>query len=149
MTFNYYSEPVSGLGWRNPQGSFGKSAACPAEQVPGGPALLTGPVTLCARSDLDPDRFFSGRLSNIMLFDEALSPSQVAALYGEYQRQAVVVVSAPVASRRTSDGRRCAFPASFGGRLVHDCMFLNGTLKVSVEEWSAFQLLLVSTTLQL
>ena len=47
-------------------------------QVPGGaPALLTGPITLCGRSDLDADRFFTGSLSNLMLFDTSLQPEQV------------------------------------------------------------------------
>jgi hypothetical protein len=47
-------------------------------QIPaGGPALLTGPITLCGRSDLDPKRFFSGSISNLMLFDTSLEPEQV------------------------------------------------------------------------
>ena len=49
-----------------------------SDQVPGGaPALLSGPITLCGRSDLDAGRFFTGSLSNLMLFDTSLQPEQV------------------------------------------------------------------------
>jgi hypothetical protein len=44
---------------------------------------------LCARPDLEPGRFLSGSLSNLMLFDQALDPGQVAALHREYLGDAV------------------------------------------------------------
>jgi len=49
-------------------------------QVTGGaPANLSGTITLCGRADLSPERFFSGQLSNLMLFDSALNEEQVGA----------------------------------------------------------------------
>jgi hypothetical protein len=50
---------------------------------------LASPITLCARPDLEPGRFLSGALSNLMLFDQALSAGQVAALHVNYLRDAV------------------------------------------------------------
>jgi len=48
-------------------------------QITGGaPADLTGPITLCGRSDLSAERFFTGQLSNLMVFDTALSEDQVS-----------------------------------------------------------------------
>lgn len=59
--------------------------------VPGGdPSALTGPLRLCARSDLDTQRHFSGWLSGLALWDEPLPAGSVAALFAAYQRQAVV-----------------------------------------------------------
>ncbi len=47
-------------------------------QVTGGaPAWLDGPITLCGRVDQDPERAFTGALSNLMLFDVALTSVQV------------------------------------------------------------------------
>lgn len=47
-------------------------------QITGGlPAQLTGPLTLCSRTDLDPQRAFTGALSNLALFDVSLMPNQV------------------------------------------------------------------------
>ena len=39
-------------------------------------------------------------------------------------------------ARSTVDGRRCAFPASFGGRLLYDCMYIarSATLQVRYGE---------------
>lgn len=51
---------------------------CVASQIPGGgPMQLSGPITLCGRSDLDPTRFFSGSIANLMLFDTPLRADQV------------------------------------------------------------------------
>lgn len=47
-------------------------------QITGGyPADLNGPITLCARVDGDLDRGFTGSVSNLMLFDVPLTPTQV------------------------------------------------------------------------
>lgn len=59
--------------------------------MPGGsPAQLTGPVTLCGRADLDPDRFFSGSLAGLMAWARPLGPDQVAALWAAYQQQSLL-----------------------------------------------------------
>jgi hypothetical protein len=60
-------------------------------QVAGGdPLTLSGPLTLCARADRDPLSFFSGQLSQLSLFDQPLGETQVAALYAEYSKQALL-----------------------------------------------------------
>ena len=80
---------------------------------------MSGPMTLCGRSDLYPDRFFSGHLSNLMLFDTGLNPGQVAALFHEYQRQAVLFPigrstregrASQALSDTSTSGRRCCSP---------------------------------------
>lgn len=50
---------------------------------------LRSRIVLCGRSDLNPQRYFSGSLSNLMLFDEPLDSSAIEALYLSYLRQAV------------------------------------------------------------
>lgn len=42
---------------------------------------LAGNITLCARSDLNPGRFYGGYLANLGLYNSSLSPSDMAALY--------------------------------------------------------------------
>jgi hypothetical protein len=63
----------------------------PHLQITGGGPMdfASGPLVLCARPDLEPGRFLSGSLSNLMLFDQALSGGQVAALHQDYLRDAV------------------------------------------------------------
>lgn len=39
------------------------------------------PITLCARSDLDKDRFYSGALINLGIYNTQLNAAQVAAIY--------------------------------------------------------------------
>ena len=39
--------------------------------------FLNSPITLCGRVDLDADRFFSGRLAELSIFDNALTKQQV------------------------------------------------------------------------
>jgi hypothetical protein len=56
----------------------------------GDPLTLTGPLTLCARADRDPLSFFSGQLSQLLLFDQPLGETQVVALYVEYAKQALL-----------------------------------------------------------
>jgi hypothetical protein len=63
-------------------------------QLAGGdPLTLSGPLTLCARADRDPLSFFSGQLSQLSLFDQPLGETQVAALYAEYLKQALLYPS--------------------------------------------------------
>ncbi|KAL6748684.1 hypothetical protein V8C86DRAFT_3146463, partial [Haematococcus lacustris] len=51
-------------------------------EVDGGdPIQLTGPISLCGRADGDPNRGFPGWLSQLMVFDIALTPDDVAAMY--------------------------------------------------------------------
>ena len=61
---------------------------CRLLQITGGdPMQLAGNITLCARSDLPSGRSLSGSLSNLMLFGQALTAGQVAALYRDYVEQ--------------------------------------------------------------
>lgn len=52
----------------------------------GDPALMSDDIFLCARSDLDPneDRYYDGALANLMLFNAALTGTQIEALYNTY-----------------------------------------------------------------
>lgn len=43
----------------------------------GDPMFLNSPITLCGRVDLNADRFFSGRLAELSIFDDALNKQQV------------------------------------------------------------------------
>ncbi|KAL4548009.1 hypothetical protein Ndes2526B_g07220 [Nannochloris sp. 'desiccata'] len=47
----------------------------------GGPLNLNGTLTLCARADLDSDRFFSGNLANLRVYNVPLEAEQVKALF--------------------------------------------------------------------
>ncbi len=38
---------------------------------------------LCGRADVDPERAFTGRLTALTIFDNALSPAQVVSLHGQ------------------------------------------------------------------
>ncbi len=49
----------------------------------GGPMVITGPMVLCARSDLSPGRFYSGRLANLALYNASVSAAAMAALYDQ------------------------------------------------------------------
>jgi hypothetical protein len=56
--------------------------------IGGEPALMTGPVFLCARSDLstspEGDRYYDGQVTHLMLFDKSLEGRQIEALYDAY-----------------------------------------------------------------
>lgn len=58
------------------------------EATGGNPALMTSDIFLCARSDMstapENDRFYDGAIANLMLFDVALSESDVSMLYKTY-----------------------------------------------------------------
>jgi hypothetical protein len=43
--------------------------------------LLDGPIVLCGRSDNDTLRGYNGRLTQLAIFDTALSPLQVFYIY--------------------------------------------------------------------
>ena len=47
----------------------------------GKPIKLKGPIVLCGRSDNDTLRGYNGRLSQLAIWDEALSPLQVYYIY--------------------------------------------------------------------
>ena len=47
----------------------------------GKPMNLTGPIVLCGRSDNDTARGYEGRISQLAVFDNALTPLQVYTLY--------------------------------------------------------------------
>ena len=47
----------------------------------GGPMFLDGRIYLCGRSDLHKERHFTGKITHLSLFDQALSPENVASLY--------------------------------------------------------------------
>lgn len=47
----------------------------------GNPLELTGNITLCSRDNLTENRFYSGSLSHLSLFDVALTTQQVLDLY--------------------------------------------------------------------
>ncbi len=55
--------------------------------VTGGfPLRIDAPITLCARSDLDPSRFYNGALANLGIYDSQLSAAQVRAIYQQVRR---------------------------------------------------------------
>ncbi|KAI8475754.1 MAG: hypothetical protein J3K34DRAFT_517169 [Monoraphidium minutum] len=91
--------------------------------------LAGGHLVLCGRSDRDPRRFYSGLLSNLALFDEALTQDQVAALYAEYVRQSVIYPAGGkglASLRRTVSGAACLLPISYSGAITYDCISLMG-----------------------
>ena len=56
--------------------------------VGGGPmAVKGGPMVLCARSDLSPNRFFSGRLANLAIYNTSVSAPAMATLYDQARSQ--------------------------------------------------------------
>lgn len=50
---------------------------------------LAGNITLCGRSDLDPARFYSGYLANLGIYNNALSPTEMATLYANVRSNAL------------------------------------------------------------
>jgi hypothetical protein len=56
----------------------------------GDPALMEDDIILCARSDLShaEDRFYDGALTNLMIFDAAVTADQVKTLYSAYNPEA-------------------------------------------------------------
>ncbi|MEW5307095.1 MAG: hypothetical protein WDW36_009513 [Sanguina aurantia] len=100
-------------------------------RIPGGyPAQLDGPITLCARADLDPGRLFTGSIANLMLWNVPLSASHVAELFSSFLQQSVLypVGLLPAAPRNTTDGQPCVFPIAASSSLSNDCVFMGGAL---------------------
>lgn len=58
---------------------------------------LNGSLTLCARADLEPSRFYSGSLAHLRVFNTALTAAQMKALYDSQAPGAVG--STPAAER--------------------------------------------------
>ena len=58
-------------------------------QVSGGKgALMDSPIFLCARRDLDHDRFWSGKLAHLVLWDQSLQAADVMHLFQTYATSA-------------------------------------------------------------
>jgi hypothetical protein len=54
----------------------------PGVQIDGGdPILLDAPIHLCGRVDEHPERHFQGKLAHLSLWDDALTPEQVAEMF--------------------------------------------------------------------
>jgi hypothetical protein len=49
----------------------------------GRPLILDGTLTLCARADMNADRFYSGNLANLRIYNSALNEFQVKALFDQ------------------------------------------------------------------
>ncbi|KAI3433616.1 hypothetical protein D9Q98_003425 [Chlorella vulgaris] len=73
-------------------GTYRHLSSCRAQLLPyvsgftktatgGGPMNLTGNITLCARSDLEATRFFTGSLAHLLIFNTSLSPDNMLELY--------------------------------------------------------------------
>eukprot|EP00967_Tisochrysis_lutea_P056465 scaffold71317_cov31-Tisochrysis_lutea.AAC.1 len=75
----------------------------PCAVTGGAPADLDGPITLCGRSDLSLERFFTGQLSNLMLFDTALTEDEVGNEILRMPGQAVCIKEGFPTSRLASD----------------------------------------------
>ncbi|EFN59099.1 hypothetical protein CHLNCDRAFT_137883 [Chlorella variabilis] len=64
----------------------------------GGPMNLTGNITLCSRSDLEPTRFFGGSIAHLLIYNTSLTPDQMRLIYetGQPQSQSASPAAAPV-----------------------------------------------------
>ncbi len=49
----------------------------------GAPMDLSGPIVLCGRSTNDTVRGYSGRITHLALFDQALTPLETYAIYNQ------------------------------------------------------------------
>lgn len=72
----YRTEPCNKAAWVR-EGLLG------AQPGGGQPADL-GNLYLCTRADTDPDRFFNGSIAHLQLYNEAVAPNNVSALYTSY-----------------------------------------------------------------
>ncbi|KAI3433615.1 hypothetical protein D9Q98_003424 [Chlorella vulgaris] len=83
-----------------------------APKVTGGdPARLTDAITLCARSDMDPARFFDGSLAHLTLFSHGLEPEAVAGLYATYRQNGTNASGVPLVTAAQGDPASSASPA--------------------------------------
>eukprot|EP00216_Chloropicon_sp_CCMP2111_P006625 CAMPEP_0198234118 /NCGR_PEP_ID=MMETSP1446-20131203/211_1 /TAXON_ID=1461542 ORGANISM="Unidentified sp, Strain CCMP2111" /NCGR_SAMPLE_ID=MMETSP1446 /ASSEMBLY_ACC=CAM_ASM_001112 /LENGTH=1741 /DNA_ID=CAMNT_0043914847 /DNA_START=161 /DNA_END=5386 /DNA_ORIENTATION=- len=53
----------------------------------GNPLMLDGPIHLCGRADRDIQRHFGGKLAHLSLWDDALTPEQIAQMFTEVMGQ--------------------------------------------------------------
>ena len=63
-----------------------RAAAAGAALTGGGPIELSGSLSLCARPDGAPGRYFAGLLAHLSLWDVALSAADVRALHAHIAR---------------------------------------------------------------
>jgi hypothetical protein len=84
----------------------------------GKPMQLDGPIVLCGRSDNDTQRGYNGRLSQLAIFDTALSPLQV---YYAYKQ---------VSPARGSSASVLSWQGSLNGTLRSKSGWLDDHLKV-------------------
>ncbi|KAK2080285.1 hypothetical protein QBZ16_000138 [Prototheca wickerhamii] len=78
----------------------------------GGDAMnMTGDLVLCARSDLDASRFFTGQLVDLMLWNRSLTADDWAALYAASD-STPATEPASNASSADADASADAFPAA-------------------------------------
>jgi hypothetical protein len=59
------------------------SEGAAANVTAGNPLLIPAnePITLCARSDLDPNRFYAGAIANLAIYNTHLTAAQIATIY--------------------------------------------------------------------
>jgi hypothetical protein len=72
----------------------------------GDPLLIPAnePITLCARSDLDPNRFYAGAIANLGIYNTQLTAAQVATIYRQVQ------LAADMAEFRCHNVSCCTWP---------------------------------------
>ncbi|CAD7694655.1 unnamed protein product, partial [Ostreobium quekettii] len=102
--------------------------------VPGGdPIDIEGKIHLCGRSDGNSDVHFDGSVAHLALYNKALGQQEILALYEEF-----VLVSNGIQvahpTRATTTGEPCVFPGISGGKLVVDCVPINGVLSCPVKD---------------
>ena len=56
----------------------------------GDPLLIPAnePITLCARSDLNPNRFYAGAIANLAIYNTRLTAAQIATFYRQVRAAA-------------------------------------------------------------
>lgn len=66
----------------------------------GDPLLIPAnePITLCARSDLDPNRFYAGAIANLAIYNTRLTAAQIATLYRQVTETAAAAASGAAVS---------------------------------------------------
>ncbi|KAK9823790.1 hypothetical protein WJX72_005525 [[Myrmecia] bisecta] len=121
----------------------GNETAYANDPVGGLPAVLSRRITLCARADLDPSRYFSGSLAHLMLFSQGLTDTQVAAIYRAYINSTDLgpnVASGPLfPARVTTGGQPCRFPDRYNETRAIDCLPIHGVSSCPVGNgtWAA------------
>ena len=106
----------------------------------GGGAFAPSPITLCGRSDGQPDRHFEGRLAHLQVWDQALDAAQIAALFEPTRAANPGLVGAPTsaggaspaspappAARVTVDGDDCLLPFIAGASVAYGCVLRAGS----------------------